>query len=361
MRHRQNPVAVQRLRNQQLAASACRTVEDLVAWFGAVQAQDYPSARWAVGQRVPGATDAAVRHAVDEGRILRTHVLRPTWHFVTRDDIRWLLALTGPRTARVAEYCRLSAGVDAKAAAKFRRLIARALRDEPLTRTELREHLSRAGMPLPGVTLGYLLFEAESLALICSGPSRDREATYALLDDRAAPAAPVDRDEALATLVRRYFQSHGPATVADFVWWSGLTSRDAKHGIAHVRPSLEHERIDGIEYWSAPSTSAPRPPAQVHLLPNWDELLVAYRDRGPSILPASGRTRAFTSQEVLTNVITLTGHVVGTWTRTSSPKGLTLRARIRHTLTPRDHRRLATAVTRYESFLERPVRLATIE
>jgi hypothetical protein len=364
MPSRESSVVRQRLRNQQLAGTTFTTPADLVGWFGAVQSQDYPGARWALGQRIAGgSTDAAIARAFDDGAILRTHVLRPTWHFVTPADIRWLMALTGPRIERVARYYQEAVGLDARLRSRGRSVILRALgAGQHLTRVEIMTALTRAGIAVTGQALGHLLFHVEADALVCSGPARGRLPTYALLDARVPTAAPVDRDRALAELARRYFQSHGPATVADYVWWSGLTAGDARAGIAIARPWLEREVIEGTEYWIAPSTPArSRVAPAVHLLPNYDELLVAYRDRSASIEPPTAGARGLTSQDVLTNVITVAGRVAGTWQRVATKAGLSLRARLRRPLTPAEHRRLDAAVGRYSTFLDAPVSLSVEE
>src|SRR5262245_29999042 len=226
-------IAAARLERQQLTRSSLAGAVDVVSWFGAVQAQEYAAARWGLGQRMRGgATDADVRRAVDSGRILRTHVMPPTWHFAARADIRWMLELTAPRVNRfVAGYYRrqeLAAPLRTRAAAIFER----ALGDGGhLTRNELGAHLARAGIVVKGVRLAILTLYAELEGLMCSGAYRDKQLTYALLAKRAPRPKRLSRDEALATLTRRFFASHGPATVRDFVWWSGLTTADTKRGL----------------------------------------------------------------------------------------------------------------------------------
>ena len=223
-----------RLAGQFLTTDGPTTPVDVVQILGAVQSQDYAGAKWALAQRVRGVTDAAIEATVDAGDILRTHVLRPTWHFVTPADIRWMLALTAPRVrAKMAgpnrrleldrAFVRRSIGVFEKALAGGR----------SLTRQELSAELQRARLGvITGQRLGHLMMEAELDAVVCSGPRRGRQFTYALLEERA-PAAPTrSSEEALHDLTRRYFTTRGPATPHDFTWWSGLTVADAKRGIA---------------------------------------------------------------------------------------------------------------------------------
>ena len=272
-------VAKQRLTNQRLIGVPLRRPADVVGWFGAIQAQEYEAAKWAIALRLNRATDAAIQRAIDEGRILRTHVMRPTWHFVRREDLRWLIALTAPRVQQAIAYHGRFVELDRPTLVRGTTLIERAIgREGCLTRRELRQHLAAAGMSVAGQRLAHLVMHAELEAVICSGPRREKQFTYALLADRAPASEPISRDAALARLCLRYFASHGPATVRDFAWWSGLTIADGKRGLDMIR--ARSKTIDGLTYWT---TSRVRSPAAddrpVHLLPIYDEYLVAYRDR----------------------------------------------------------------------------------
>src|SRR5918992_1898221 len=244
------PIAVQRLRNQRITRPGPRRPEKVVAWLGAVQAQEYGPAKWGLALRSPPSpTDAAIERAIDRGRILRTHVLRPTWHFVTPADIRWMLELTAPHVHRtMANYDR-QLGLDAGVMTRSVGIIERALGDGGcLTRRELGAHLERAGLPGKSRELAHIALYAELEGVICSGPRRGKQSTYALLADRAPDAPRPPRDEALAKLTARYFRSHGPATIRDFVWWSGLRTADAKQGLEMNRAKLLE--VDGIRYWT---------------------------------------------------------------------------------------------------------------
>lgn len=261
-------VARQRLHNERLVGAQCPQPEDVVNWLGAVQAQDYAGAKWAVGQRVAGALDADVERAYVSGAILRTHVMRPTWHFVTPADIRWLQELTAPRVrAGNAPYDR---GFELDEAS-FRRshaVLTSALRgNHQRTRTELARALDEAGIPAQGPRLAYIIMRAELDGLICSGALRGKQHTYALLDERAPASRRLSRDEALAELAKRYFTSHGPALPQDFAGWSGLTIADARIGIELNRSHLTSDVVGGKTYWFA---SAAKPAnlqdPTVHLL-----------------------------------------------------------------------------------------------
>ena len=270
---------------------------DLVAWLGAVQAQEYPFARWGLALRLPdGTTDAEIERAFDTGRILRTHVMRPTWHFVTPADIGWMLELTAPRVHRaMASYTR-RLELDTVTLTRATRVFERTLEGgHYLTRAELGAHLRRAGLAATGIRLALVTLYAELEGVICSGPRRGKEFTYALLSERAPRPRRLRPDEALAELARRYFASHGPATIRDFVWWSGLRTADAKRGLEMIRARCEV--VNGHTYWTVGRTPAGElRPRIAELLPIYDEYLVAYRDRvavphGPGTIEAGASDR----------------------------------------------------------------------
>ncbi|HYY90136.1 MAG TPA: winged helix DNA-binding domain-containing protein, partial [Chloroflexota bacterium] len=274
-----------RLANQHLASQRLTDPTQLVAHFGAVQAQDLPSARWALGQRLRAATEASIEQALADGAILRTHVMRPTWHFVAPQDIRWLLALTAPRVRAVMSNYTRALGIDAALIERTNATITMALKGgRYLTRTELGASLRSSGIEVPDkVALCHIFGFAELDGVVCSGPKRGKQQTYALLEERVPPTPTRDRDEALAELTRRYFTSHGPATLRDFAWWSGLTIKDGELGVALNGPALEQHSLDGQRYWCAPiagSTPSNVPPAaETFLLPRYDEYTVAFTRR----------------------------------------------------------------------------------
>jgi len=239
-----------RLRNQRLSGGRFQTPQDVVRWLGAVQAQDYGGAKWALGLRMQRARDADIEAAFSDGRILRTHVMRPTWHFVAPEDIRWMLALTAPRvSAAMAPYNR-RLELDATVFRRSQRAMVRALRGgRQLTRQELKVVLVQAGVHADGVQrLAHIVMQAELDAVICSGPRRGKQFTYALLDERVPMVRVRSRDDSLTELARRYFTSHGPAQLHDFAWWSGLSIADARAGLDPSRWT----RVAARDPFSAP-------------------------------------------------------------------------------------------------------------
>lgn len=361
------PVAdllAQRLRHQKLIESSLTRPADVVAWLGAVQAQDFPAAKWTLSMRVRGGLqDLDVEQAFNDGAILRTHVLRPTWHFVTPADIRWLLKLSGPRAHAVSAYYYRQAGLDARIFGRSCAMLQRALAGGRfLTRTELAVHLKRAKVPADGLKLASIMMHAELEGIICSGPRRGRQFTYALLEERAPQQGPAfDRDRALAELVTRYFRSHGPATIRDFVWWSGLTVKDARAGIAGAGSDLVEARIDGRVHWAAADTdgSTIKGPC-AFLLPNYDEYLIAYKDRGA--LVEAGRTANLVARTNggFTHHLVIDGRLAGGWRRTLKGHVVMIEVAPYKPLTPAQTGAVAAAADHYGEFLNQRAELAVL-
>ena len=326
-------IGQRRLRTQHLIGPPLAGPVEVVRWLGAVQAQDFPAAKWGVAQRTKRCRDDELEAAFASGGILRTHVLRPTWHFVLPEDIRWLLALSAPRIRAFMRYYDAKLEIDAKLIARSEPVLARALAGgQHATRGELRRALAAAKISADGQRLGHLLMHAELSALICSGPRRGKQFTYALLDARAAVAgAPLARDEALARLALRYFRAHGPAQVHDFAWWA---------------------------FWSGAERPARVPAGDaVHLLPNYDELVIAYKDHAPSFAAEHRAELGSLAHYFTRHVVVRNGHVVGGWRVDQKRGAAQIQARL---LTPFDHAgkaALELARERYAKFLDCDVQL----
>ncbi len=311
-------IAARRLVAQQIVRPAFKTPAELVAYLGAVQAQDYAACKWAVGLRLAGAPgEASVERAIDDGEVLRIHALRGTWQLVAPDDARWLLDLVAPRLIAGAATRYRQLGLDAATFRHSRAALAKALRGgAQLTRTELASALKGAGISTAGQRLAHLLQRAELDALICGAARRGKQFTYALLDDRAPdPRARLDRGEALAELARRYFRSRGPATVDDFKWWSGLAPADARSGLEAVRSKLASTVLDGRAYWFNDDAARKARSSKAFLLPAFDEYLIAYRGRGAALDPQYVK-RLNAGGGMLGPCVVLDGRVIGTWKRT---------------------------------------------
>ena len=352
-------IVVQRLHNQQLEQTSLHTPGEVVAWLGAVQAQEYGPAKWALGLRLPpGVTDADVEQAFTGGLILRTHVMRPTWHFVTPADIRWLLDLTAPRVNQANAYMYRKLELDDALFRRSNAAIARALQGgQQLTRTELGAMLAEIGVVAEGMRLGYIVHRAELDAIVCSGARRGKQFTYALLDERAPQARTLARDEALAELTGRYFTSHGPATAEDFAWWSGLTRADVKAGLEMVASQLVHEMIDGKTYWFSTSTPPPRETShQAFLLPTYDEFVIGYTDRSAMFDAAHTHQLRPRDNIVFDSMIVIDGRVVGSWRRTFKKGAVVVELAPFAPLTAAEGEAVTVAAQRYGEFVGMPVK-----
>lgn len=307
-----------RLASQFLLRPGHGLATDVVRALGAVQSQDYAGAKWALGQRVAAATDASIDRLFDAGLILRTHVLRPTWHFVLPEDIRWMLALTAPRiSAAMASYNR-KFGLTPAVFRRCNDTVARALEGgRHLTRSELRAALARAGIHAAPQPLGHIMMQTELDGVTCSGARRGKQFTYALFDERVPGSGGRDRDESLADLTLRYFRTRGPATIADMSWWAGLTQADVKRGleIAGAGGGLRKVEIGGRPYWTTVDQRTPRARPTAHLLPNYDEFFIGLRDRSAVAGRVGGKALVTGGDALTAHVVFLDGQVVGGWRR----------------------------------------------
>ncbi len=349
-------IAQHRLHNQHITRPTFENPGDVVRWFGAVQAQDYRGALWAIGMRMRDAVEADIERAMADGVIVRTHPMRGTWHFVAAEDIRWLLALMAP--GRIASmtlwYRRLE--LDDATFAKSNAVFARALQGcKQLTRRELAAALGRAGIATEGLRLTFLLHRAELEGVIGSGARSGKQFTFALLDELVPASRTLERDEALAELARRYFTSHGPATVQDFAWWSGLAAADARTGLEMVKSQFMQEVIDGRTYWLTPSTPSARVawPA-AHLLPPYDEYTVAYKDRSAVLDPAYAEQAG----HGLSPTIAVDGQIAGTWKRTFNKDVIDITPGPFTRLSEAQSQAIATAIERYSRFVGKLVTIS---
>jgi hypothetical protein len=324
--------------------------------LGAVQSQDVIGAMWAVAQRLPGETTIAqVEDEFDRGAIVRTHALRPTWHFLAPDELRWIEALTGPRVRRANDALgRRRLGIDRATFERANAVIASALAGGHAgTRDELRASLVDAGIPLAAPnSLSHVLMNAELDALICSGPRRGRQHTYVLVDDRIDPSPPCEPDDALRELAIRYFTSHGPALVHDMTWWSGLTVTDVRRGLELAGDVLEPRTIDGKRYVAGAGGFSPAevPEPQVLLLSNYDEYLGSYTDYAPVFDTSLPKAR--TIADVLgAHIVVRDGLVVGGWRRSLTRDRATATVTLLMPLSGREREALEAGAARWARFL----------
>ena len=342
-----------RLRHQRLLGTPFRTVADAVRSLGAFQAQDYPGAKWSLGMRVARATDATIDAALDAGKIIRTHLLRPTWHFVAPDDLRWILALGAPQVKRIMSYSHRHVGLTAKTFTRAARVLERELaRGRHRTREEVAALLAEEGMSGDGRWLAHLLLELEQEGLICSGKLKGKQQTYALVDEWVKPGPKVGRAEGVGRLAERFFRSHGPATWKQFAWWSGLTLKEARGGRAAL-DGLKIVTIDGTEWISPPGRPATRDPRQAFLIPEYDELLTGWAEIGIPRLMSDRRKGkpSFTFDRP----ILIAGTWRGNWRRTLGGRQVDLELERFGKWSAKDEGAVRREGERYARFIGMPV------
>jgi hypothetical protein len=342
----------ERLANQFLTGPALAGPVDVVRALGAVQAQDYYGAKWAVGMRTRSATDADVERAVATGAILRTHVLRPTWHFVLPEDIRWMLELTGPRVSATMGMHNPALGLTKAVLRKSRATIEKALASgEHLTRQELAAALNRARIDTSEMRLVRLVMQAEVDGVICSGARRGKQFTYALLD-ACAPSVPrIERDDALSRLARTYFTTRGPASIHDFAWWSGLRVSDAKRAVEILGQSLTAVKHGEKPLWMIErSKPAPSADGSAHLLPNYDEYFIGHRDRSAIGGRLSGVGLVTGGDASISHVIIAAGELVGRWKRVTAANRSQAEISVTGRVTRLERAAIARALARFDAF-----------
>jgi hypothetical protein len=343
-------VARDRAASQHLSAPAAVTPARLVAWFGAVQSQDYPLGTWSIAQRL---AHGDVERAIADGAILRAHVLRPTWHFVAREDLRWMQALTSPRVLALMKYADRANGIDAALIARSTKAIAAAIgRQGHLTRAGVASVLTRARVVTTAWQVGQLLMHAELRSVICSGIPAGHLQTYALVDERAPRDAAMTRDETLATLARRYFQSHGPATARDFQWWSGLSATDVARAIDTLGRLVSHQCIGDRTFFSIGSRVRSGSPKRAHFIQPYDEFVVGYSE-SRDVVDVSGAARADApagSAALLTRGVVYDAQLVARWRvdRDGRPSAIAVQPLRRLLAAERDA--IAAATARFAAF-----------
>lgn len=348
-------IVCRRICEQRLAGEFFETPAEVVGFLGAMQSQEFAEAKWSISERTGGLTGAEVDDAFDRGEILRTHVLRPTWHFVTPVDIRWMLRLTAPRVHAGNRSRYRDLGLDEDVLARSHEVLAQALEDgDPRTRRELGEALARAGVDTDGQRLAHTVMHAELEQLIVSGPRRGKQHTYLLFEQRVPSAADRTPDDPLAELALRFFTSHGPATVRDFCWWSGLRVADARAGVEAAGDLLEAMIEDGTPWHAAPGTGPQGDTGGAFLIPMYDELGVGYRDLRMVMAQQPPR------DGLMSRPIVIDGATVGSWKRTLSANAVVVQATLFTDLSKPAATKLAGVVERFGRFLELPATLETV-
>ena len=357
-------ITLERLHTQRLAGPGFGHPADVVRWFGAVQAQDYAGALWAIGLRTDNAMVAEVEQAVRDRLMVRTWPLRGTLHFAAAADVRWMLTLVAPRMIARAALRFRQLELNERTIARSAAVFVDALQGgRQLSRPRLYALLERSGISTAANRGLYLLWRCAHDGLVCFAAPEGKQQTFALLEEWVPGAKRMERTAALAELACRYFTSHGPATIKDFIWWSGLAASDARCGLEDARTQLVETRIAGASYWHAPhrtigTTSravANGRPARAILLPPYDEYTVAYRDRSAALDP---RHAAAARNGIFSPTIVIDGRIAGTWTRRLAGDAVVVTPATFTPLTGARARAVAAAAERYGRFLDRASRLA---
>jgi hypothetical protein len=341
-----------RLYNQQIVRTQCKSVSDVVNWLIAMQAQEFRHAKWAIGLRLNGTTEQDVEKAFNEGAILRTHLMRPTWHFVSREDIRWLLAITSPRVHQGNTPYYKKTGLSKKLFTRSHDVIASSLEGGNfLKRSELQEILKQNKIKAEGMRLAYIMMHAELEGLICSGPRIGSQFTYALLDERAPNKKSYQRDEALSMFLLRYFNSRGPATLNDFTYWSGLTLKDARSGIESIRTQLQQIVISGKEYFAGNLARPKKFDGQdTFLMPDYDEYGMSYKDRSALRAAVADNKSQNQNWSIFGHWIVVDGTMQGSWREEVIKDSIKISSKFIKPLTAGAKRKVNNALKRYCAF-----------
>ncbi|WP_368565298.1 winged helix DNA-binding domain-containing protein [Pseudoxanthomonas sp. UTMC 1351] len=354
-------LAFHRLHNQRIALPISGGPGEVVRHLGAVQAQDYQSALWAIGLRITDATQADVEQAIANREIVRTWPMRGTLHLVAAADVRWMLSLMATRVIALnAARIEREFGLDTKSLARCRKVITRALADgQPQTRSSLYATLEQAAQSTSAQRSLHILGQLAQEGIICQGPRIGKQPSFVLLDAWVPKSADLSREQALGELGLRYFRGHGPATVQDLAWWSGLTLKDTQAALALAKPFLQQESIGDATYWFDPGiTAAGMNPeaAATYLLPAFDEYLVGYKDRSAALDPAHTKQVIGVNGIFASNIV-IEGRVSGLWKRGMDKQGAALSITPLRPLKKHERAGIAAAAQRIGRFLDSPVRV----
>ena len=329
--------------------------------MGAMQAQDFPGMLWSIGLRLRAGTEAGVEEAIADRKIVRTWPMRGTLHIVAAEDVSWMLKLLTPRILAGATRRHEELELDLKTFVRAEKALRKALSGgNHLPRQEVFEVLRRGGIPVDPRRGYHLIWRLAQEGVLCHGPRSGKEQTFTLLDEWIPEGRKLEREAALAELAQRYFTSHGPATVRDLAWWSGLTAGDARTALEHAAPRLASEKVEGREYWFATSVGARGGAADAFLLPGFDEYMLGYQDRCAALDPQFAERILPGGNGVFMPTLVSKGKVVGTWKRTMKAKSAVIAAAPFEPLGKAAARTFAKPLERYCQFLGVPASLAGI-
>lgn len=351
-----NKISEARLSNQQITESNFKEVKDLVTWMGAIQAQDYNMAKWAIGLRLANSTDKTIEEALNKGEVIRTHILRPTWHFISPDDVSWMLDLTAEQIKSTMRSSDKLLGITKDIFEKSNIIIHDALtQNKYLTRKELSEFLNKANIKFKDPrAYRHIIFNAEIDGIVCSGPIQGEEQTYVILSRLVKKQRRYKKDEGLYELAKRYFTSHGPATLYDFSWWSGLRINDSQRAIELINKEFPSEKIGSKTYWFPQNTTHKNTQNAIHLLPAYDEFIISYKDRSPS-LQSRNQRKVSSVNGIFKPIIVFNGEIIGTWKRISKKNTILIETTLFQAINKEAESSIEKEVEQYGLFLNQKV------
>jgi len=353
-------IAQYRLLAQHIATPTFDSAESVVSWMGAMQAQDYQSALWSVGLRSSGLTQTDIEQAIAGRKIIRTWPMRGTLHFIAAKDARWMVKLLAPRATAAAATRRKNLGLNDAVINKSKAILTSALiGGNAITRGDLCALLGKTGIDPSGQRGIHILRYFSELGLLCFGPHQGKQPTFVLMDEWLAPTKELSRDESLAQLTKRYFISHGPATVRDYAGWANITLRDARQGLHFVSNQLRETSIDGNTYWYNPRLEEASLPNAAYLLPGFDEYMLGYKDRSAALHPTHAQKIVPGANGVFLPTVIVDGQVVGTWRKVIRKAGLEIQLTLFQTLSKKDLIAIETAAWRYSAFIQLPTHVKT--
>lgn len=345
----------QRISSQRIEENKFAKPEEVVKWMGAMQAQNYNQALWAIGQRLQSSNRDMIEQAIAEKKIVRTWPMRGTLHFVASEDVRWMVKLSAERMMASNKRRLKELELDQPILERCKVIFYETLKDGiPASRPFLLNLLEEAGISTKNQRGPFLLWYASQTGQICQGPMLANQPSFVLIEQWAPQAKNLLRDEALFELAKRYFFSHGPATIHDFSWWSGLTVADAKRGLEAVQSELI-SYVSGIkEYWMAPDQAALRH-THFHLLPSFDEYLLGYKDRN-AVLPDQHSPKVIPGKNgVFLPIIVANSQVIGTWKRSAKKSAAEISFSLFEAMEKHQEEQAAQAAETFSRFLGLPL------
>lgn len=348
-------IAALRLHQQMISCQHLDTPEQLVAHLGGMQGQDLPGVKWSIGLRLPEAVEADINRAFDAGKIIRTWPMRGTLHVAAASDVRWMLSLTSPKNLSGSQKRRDALELDDKTLARCHQVFAKTLQGgKQKNRDEMYAALEAVGISVEGQRGYHILWNAALHGLICLAAIRDKEQNYALLEEWVKPVQAKTRDEALAELAWRYFNSRGPATIKDFIWWSGLSATEARAGFEDIKTKLVAETVGKTTYWMSPDISLPKGNVSAFALPGFDEYILGYQDRSAVLELQHAEKICPGGNGMFASTIVIGGRVVGTWKRAIKKKGIVITVTPFVELSKAEQSAFKQAAERYAAFMGLP-------